>query len=187
MGDPAEAKKRGPKSVVRRDVVRLVTPGTITEENLLEPARASILLGLSRRRASDESFEYGLAAVTWTSDITRGHRVAQRMRVGMSWVNSWYLRDLRSPFGGNLENMGGSPNALVPISNQQLVSPSYTSARKSPTSGYKMVTRGTASASKPSYGARGGADPEPTGFMSPVTYNRKVRPKLGQGTCNPKF
>jgi aminomuconate-semialdehyde/2-hydroxymuconate-6-semialdehyde dehydrogenase len=44
--------------------------------------------------------EYGLAAVTWTSDITRGHRVAQRMRVGMSWVNSWYLRDLRSPFGG---------------------------------------------------------------------------------------
>ncbi|MGB4136270.1 MAG: 2-hydroxymuconic semialdehyde dehydrogenase, partial [Microbacterium sp.] len=44
--------------------------------------------------------QYGLAAVTWTSDLTRGHRVAQRMRVGMSWVNSWYLRDLRSPFGG---------------------------------------------------------------------------------------
>jgi hypothetical protein len=45
--------------------------------------------------------------------------------------------------------------------------------KKSPTSGYKMVTRGTASATKPSYGNRGGADPEPTGFMSPVTYNRK--------------
>ncbi|KQW08304.1 2-hydroxymuconic semialdehyde dehydrogenase [Leifsonia sp. Root4] len=44
--------------------------------------------------------EYGLAAVTWTSDLARGHRVAQRMRVGMSWVNTWYLRDLRSPFGG---------------------------------------------------------------------------------------
>ncbi|GAA3935484.1 2-hydroxymuconic semialdehyde dehydrogenase [Microbacterium soli] len=44
--------------------------------------------------------EYGLAAVTWTSDLSRGHRVAQRMRVGMSWVNTWYLRDLRSPFGG---------------------------------------------------------------------------------------
>ncbi|WP_084003226.1 2-hydroxymuconic semialdehyde dehydrogenase [Agromyces aureus] len=44
--------------------------------------------------------EYGLAAVTWTRDLTRGHRVAQRMRVGMSWVNTWYLRDLRSPFGG---------------------------------------------------------------------------------------
>jgi DNA mismatch repair protein MutS len=71
MEDPAEAKKRGPKSVVRRDVVRLVTPGTITEENLLEPARASILLGLSRRKASDESFEYGLAAV----DISTGRFV----------------------------------------------------------------------------------------------------------------
>lgn len=50
------------------------------------------------RLANDS--DYGLAAVTWTSDLTRGHRVAQQMRVGMSWVNTWYLRDLRSPFGG---------------------------------------------------------------------------------------
>jgi aminomuconate-semialdehyde/2-hydroxymuconate-6-semialdehyde dehydrogenase len=44
--------------------------------------------------------EYGLASSVWTSDLSRGHRVAQRMNVGMSWVNTWYLRDLRSPFGG---------------------------------------------------------------------------------------
>ncbi|MFG3439234.1 2-hydroxymuconic semialdehyde dehydrogenase [Nonomuraea sp. NPDC047897] len=44
--------------------------------------------------------EYGLASSVWTSDLTRGHRVAQAMRVGMSWVNTWFLRDLRSPFGG---------------------------------------------------------------------------------------
>ena len=37
--DPAEARKRGSKSVVRREVVRLVTPGTLTEDSLLEPAR----------------------------------------------------------------------------------------------------------------------------------------------------
>ncbi|MFI6284886.1 2-hydroxymuconic semialdehyde dehydrogenase [Streptomyces sp. NPDC051018] len=43
---------------------------------------------------------YGLAAAVWTRDLERGHRVAGRMRVGMSWVNTWYLRDLRSPFGG---------------------------------------------------------------------------------------
>ena len=44
--------------------------------------------------------EYGLAASVWTTDLARGHRVAQQMRVGIAWVNTWYLRDLRSPFGG---------------------------------------------------------------------------------------
>ncbi|WP_280447491.1 2-hydroxymuconic semialdehyde dehydrogenase [Nocardia cyriacigeorgica] len=44
--------------------------------------------------------EYGLAAAVWTNDLRRGHRVAQAMNVGMAWVNTWFLRDLRSPFGG---------------------------------------------------------------------------------------
>jgi aminomuconate-semialdehyde/2-hydroxymuconate-6-semialdehyde dehydrogenase len=44
--------------------------------------------------------EYGLASAVWTNDLRRGHRVAGRMNVGLSWVNTWYLRDLRSPFGG---------------------------------------------------------------------------------------
>lgn len=43
---------------------------------------------------------YGLASSVWTTNLERGHRVAQQMRVGISWVNTWYLRDLRSPFGG---------------------------------------------------------------------------------------
>ena len=44
--------------------------------------------------------DYGLASSVWTSNLSRGHRVAQAMNVGMSWVNTWFLRDLRSPFGG---------------------------------------------------------------------------------------
>jgi aminomuconate-semialdehyde/2-hydroxymuconate-6-semialdehyde dehydrogenase len=43
---------------------------------------------------------YGLATAIWTRDISRAHRVAQKMKVGISWVNSWFLRDLRTPFGG---------------------------------------------------------------------------------------
>ncbi|MEU3980440.1 2-hydroxymuconic semialdehyde dehydrogenase [Streptomyces sp. NPDC026672] len=45
--------------------------------------------------------EYGLAASVWTNDLRRGHDVAQRMRVGISWVNTWFTRELRSPFGGS--------------------------------------------------------------------------------------
>src|SRR3954451_9405585 len=48
MEDPAEARKRGAKAVVRRDVVRLVTPGTLTEDSLLEARAANVLAALGR-------------------------------------------------------------------------------------------------------------------------------------------
>jgi 5-carboxymethyl-2-hydroxymuconic-semialdehyde dehydrogenase len=44
---------------------------------------------------------YGLAAYVWTSDLGRGHRVAQAIEAGMVWVNSHNVRDLRTPFGGS--------------------------------------------------------------------------------------
>ncbi len=50
------------------------------------------------RMANDT--RYGLAAAVWTTSIQRGHRVARRMDVGIVWVNDWFLRDLRTPFGG---------------------------------------------------------------------------------------
>jgi aminomuconate-semialdehyde/2-hydroxymuconate-6-semialdehyde dehydrogenase len=43
---------------------------------------------------------YGLAAVLLTRDLARAHRVSARLDVGICWVNSWFLRDLRTPFGG---------------------------------------------------------------------------------------
>ena len=43
---------------------------------------------------------YGLSASIWTNDLRRGHRVASQIEAGIIWVNTWFLRDLRTPFGG---------------------------------------------------------------------------------------
>lgn len=43
---------------------------------------------------------YGLSASVWTSDISRGHRMANRIDSGVVWINTWMVRDLRTPFGG---------------------------------------------------------------------------------------
>src|SRR5436853_4628693 len=61
MEDPAAAKARGNKSVVRRDVVRLVTPGTLTEDTLLDARANNYLLALARARASSGGDRIGLA------------------------------------------------------------------------------------------------------------------------------
>lgn len=44
--------------------------------------------------------DYGLAGMLWTSDLDRAHRMAERWRTGMVWVNCFFERDLRLPFGG---------------------------------------------------------------------------------------
>ncbi len=64
--DPAEAKKRGSKSVVRRDVVRVVTPGTITEDSLLESRRNNYLAALAQVGGAD-----GALALDWL-DMSTG-------------------------------------------------------------------------------------------------------------------
>ena len=70
--DPAEAKKRGPKAVVRRDVVRLVTPGTLTEESLLDARAHNFLTALFRAPERDGGQHYALASL----DISTGELIA---------------------------------------------------------------------------------------------------------------
>lgn len=46
------------------------------------------------------STEYGLSATIWTENLSRAHRMANDVQSGMIWINTWLLRDLRTPFGG---------------------------------------------------------------------------------------
>ena len=65
MEDAAEAKRRGSKSVVKRDIVRLVTPGTLTEDNLLDSRSNNFLASVTRSRSTGEM------AIAW-ADISSG-------------------------------------------------------------------------------------------------------------------
>jgi aminomuconate-semialdehyde/2-hydroxymuconate-6-semialdehyde dehydrogenase len=49
--------------------------------------------------------DYGLACTVWTENITRANRIAKAIQSGIVWVNTWMLRDLRTPFGG-VKNSG---------------------------------------------------------------------------------
>jgi DNA mismatch repair protein MutS len=71
--DPAEARKRGPKAVVRREVVRLVTPGTLTEETLLDSRSHNFLTALFRAPVKENhETVYALASL----DISTGELIA---------------------------------------------------------------------------------------------------------------
>ncbi len=73
----------------------------IAQEEIFGPALTAI-------RFADEAdalaiandVEYGLAGYVWTNDLTRAHRMADRLEVGMVWVNSQNVRHLPTPFGG---------------------------------------------------------------------------------------
>lgn len=75
MEDPAEAKKRGSKAVVRRDVIRLVTPGTITEDTLLDARRNNFLAAWTEIR--------GEGALAWADVSTGELRVAGCARAAL--------------------------------------------------------------------------------------------------------
>src|SRR6185369_11352235 len=74
LEDPAEAKKRGNKSVVKRDVIRLVTPGTLTEDTLLDAKRNNYLLAVARAKVSSDESRFGLA---WIDISTGEFRISE--------------------------------------------------------------------------------------------------------------
>src|SRR3982074_167834 len=80
LEDPAEARKRGAKSVVKRNVIRLVTPGTLTEDTLLDARRNNYLLAIARTRASGDS----RFALAWIDISTGEFRIAEGDRAALA-------------------------------------------------------------------------------------------------------
>jgi DNA mismatch repair protein MutS len=83
LEDPAEARKRGAKSIVRRDVIRLVTPGTLTEDTLLDAGRNNYLLAVARARLSSAG-EDAQFALAWIDISTGEFRVSECDRASLS-------------------------------------------------------------------------------------------------------
>src|SRR5262245_61967482 len=82
LEDPAEARKRGNKSVVRRDVIRLVTPGTLTEDTLLDARRNNYLLAVARARASSSA--ESRFALAWIDISTGEFRIVECDRASLA-------------------------------------------------------------------------------------------------------
>ncbi len=88
MEDPAEARRRGNKSVVRRDVVRLITPGTLTEDTLLDAKANNYLLAIVRAKASSGTDRIGLAWIDIsTSDFIVTECGATELGATMARIN----------------------------------------------------------------------------------------------------
>src|ERR1700756_3302889 len=87
LEDPAEAKKRGSKSVVRRDVIRVVTPGTLTEDTLLDARRNNYLVTIARARSSAAGAgigDDGRFALAWIDISTGEFRITECDRAGLA-------------------------------------------------------------------------------------------------------
>jgi aminomuconate-semialdehyde/2-hydroxymuconate-6-semialdehyde dehydrogenase len=83
-------------------IVTAVPPGSrASQEEIFGPVLvASTFTDEAEVVALANGTDYGLAAMIWTRDLTRAHRVSAALQAGIVWVNCFFVRDLRSPFGG---------------------------------------------------------------------------------------
>ena len=86
---------------------------TIAREEIFGPVLSAIAFDSEQeavRMANDS--QYGLAAGLWTSDLSRAHRVARKLRAGSIWINHWDGGDMTAPFGGYKQSGNGRDKSL---------------------------------------------------------------------------
>jgi gamma-glutamyl-gamma-aminobutyraldehyde dehydrogenase len=90
---------------------------TISKEEIFGPVLSAITFDteLDAVRIANDS-PYGLAAGLWTSDLSRAHRVARKLRAGSVWVNYWDGGDMTAPFGGYKQSGNGRDKSLQAFS-----------------------------------------------------------------------
>jgi 4-guanidinobutyraldehyde dehydrogenase / NAD-dependent aldehyde dehydrogenase len=86
---------------------------TISREEIFGPVLSAITFDSEQEavRIANDS-PYGLAAGVWTSDLSRAHRVARKLRAGSVWVNYWDGGDMTAPFGGYKQSGNGRDKSL---------------------------------------------------------------------------
>ncbi len=91
-----------------------VAPGmTIAREEIFGPVLSAIAFESEEQAlAIANDSQYGLAAGLWTSDLSRAHRVARKLRAGSVWVNYWDGGDMTAPFGGYKQSGNGRDKSL---------------------------------------------------------------------------
>ena len=172
--DPAEAKKRGPKSVVRRDVTRLVTPGTITEDRLLDPGRANLFLASPAAGSRTPPAAYGLAA---RRHLDRALLV-ERDRCGRPAGRDRPHRAARDPAAG-ADPRGSRTSPGSGASLRAAVTPP---APRGPRPGLgRAAAEGAISPSRPSTPSAPSAAPRSRRRAAPSTTSR--RPSSTAGPC----
>src|SRR3954464_14434798 len=187
MEDPAAARARGNKSVVRRDVVRLVTPGTLTEDTLLDARTNNYLLAIARARSSSGADRIGLAWIDIsTSEFIVTECATGELAAALSRINPNEAIVTDALFGD--PDLGPSLRelpAVTPLTRDYF--DSATAERRlcdyfavAPMDGLSAMSRlgGPASASPPGEGFPGGSGWGPRAPPAAVTYI--ARPQVGK-------